>query len=213
MVWYRLLLATVAAYLLGSIPVGYLVIYAMKGRDIRTIGSGRTGGTNAMRAGGSWAGILTGAGDILKGIAAMLVARAIAGHVPVVEVLAGVAAVVGHNWSVFMNFKGGAGTGPNIGACIALWPLSAVWLIPLLPFGLNVVRYASVTSLIVAAVIPITLAIRAALGYGPWLHVLYGVLAAVAVTWALRPNIKRILNGTEPRALKGAAPLKTCPLP
>jgi glycerol-3-phosphate acyltransferase PlsY len=191
MVWYKLLLATVAAYLLGSIPTGYLVIYVMKGRDIRTIGSGRTGGTNAIRA-----------GDILKGIAAMLVARAIAGHVPVVEVLAGVAAVVGHNWSVFMNFRGGAGTGPNIGACIALWPLSAVWLIPLLPFGLNVVRYASLTSLIIAAVIPITLAIRAALGYGLWLHVLYGVLAAVAVTWALRPNIKRILNGTEPRAPK-----------
>jgi acyl phosphate:glycerol-3-phosphate acyltransferase len=202
MEWYRLLLATMAAYLLGSIPVGYLVIYLMKGRDIRTIGSGRTGGTNALRAGGSIAGILTGGGDILKGIAAVVVARAIAGHLPVVEVFAGVAAVVGHNWSIFMNFKGGAGTGPNIGACIALWPLSAVWLIPLLPFGLNVVRYASLTSLIIAAVIPITLAIRAALGYGPWLYVVYGLLSAAAVTWALRPNIKRLINGTEPRAPK-----------
>ncbi len=202
MVWYRLLLAAVAAYLFGAIPVGYLVIYAMKGRDLRTIGSGRTGGTNAMRAGGSWAGILTGAGDILKGIAAVLAARAIAGHVPAVETLAGVAAVIGHNWSVFLGFRGGAGTGPNVGACIALWPLSAVWLIPLLPFGINVIRYASVTSLVIAAVIPITLAIRAAFGYGPWLHVLYGVLAAAAVTWALRPNIKRLLSGTEPRAPK-----------
>jgi glycerol-3-phosphate acyltransferase PlsY len=202
MVWYRLILATAAAYLLGSIPFGYFVIYALKGRDIRTMGSGRTGGTNAIRAGGSGAGILTGAGDILKGIAAIVVARLIAGHAPIVEVLAAVAAVVGHNWSAFMNFKGGAGTGPNIGACSALWPLSAVWLIPLLPFGLNVVRYASLTSLIVAAVIPITLAIRAALGYGPWLHVLYGVLAALAVVWALRPNIKRLINGTEPRAPK-----------
>lgn len=200
MVWYRLLLATVVAYLLGSIPVGYLVIYMMKGRDIRTIGSGRTGGTNALRAGGSGAAILTATGDMLKGAAAVLLARLIAGQAPIVDVLAAVAAVAGHNWSVFLNFKGGAGTGPNVGACIALWPLSAAWLIPLLPFGINVIRYASVTSLVVAIVIPITLAIRAAVGAGPWLHVLYGALAAVAVAWALRPNIKRLINGTEPRA-------------
>ncbi len=200
MMWYRLLLVTVLAYLLGSIPFGYLVIYAMKGRDIRTIGSGRTGGTNALRAGGSGAAVLTAAGDMLKGAAAVLLARLIAGQAPIVDVLAAVAAVAGHNWSVFLNFKGGAGTGPNVGACIALWPLSAAWLIPLLPFGINVIRYASVTSLVIAIVIPITLAIRAAVGAGPWLHVLYGALAAVAVAWALRPNIKRLINGTEPRA-------------
>lgn len=200
MIWYRLLLAAVAGYLLGAIPVGYLVIYAMKRQDIRGQGSGRTGGTNAMRAGGSWAGVLTGAGDILKGILAIWVARWLTGGAVWGDVLAAVAAVIGHNWSVYMGFKGGAGTGPNIGACIAIWPLSALWLIPLLPFGLNVIRYASVTSLVVAIVIPVSLAIRAALGAGTWLHVLYGVLAAVAVTWALRPNIKRIRNGTEPRA-------------
>ena len=200
MVWYRLLLVTVIAYLLGSIPVGYLVIYAMKGRDIRTIGSGRTGGTNALRAGGSGAAVLTAAGDMLKGAAAVLLARLIVGRAPIADVLAAVAAVAGHNWSIFLNFKGGAGTGPNVGACIALWPLSAAWLIPLLPFGINVLRYASVTSLVIAIVIPITLAIRAAAGAGPWLHVLYGALAAVAVAWALRPNIKRLISGTEPRA-------------
>lgn len=200
MTWYQVLLATVIAYLFGSIPVGYLVIYAMKGRDIRTIGSGRTGGTNALRAGGSGAAILTAAGDMLKGAAAVLVARQIAGQAPLVDVIAAVAAVIGHNWSIFLRFKGGAGTGPNVGACIALWPLSAIWLIPFLPFGINVIRYASVTSLVIAAVIPATLALRAALGAGPWLHVLYGVLAAAAVAWALRPNIKRLVNGTEPRA-------------
>lgn len=200
MTWYRLLLAAVAGYLLGAIPAGYLVIYAMKRQDIRQHGSGRTGGTNAMRAGGSWAGVLTAIGDFIKGILAILVARWITGGAVWGDVLAGVAAVVGHNWSVYIGFKGGAGTGANIGVCIGIWPWSALWLIPLLPFGLNVIRYASLTSLLVAAVIPITLAIRAALGAGPWLHVLYGVLAALAVIWALRPNIKRILNGTEPRA-------------
>ena len=91
---------------------------------------------------------------------------------------------------------------PSIGVSVALWPLSALWLVPMVPLGLNVIRYASVTSLIVAAVIPIGFAIRAALGFGPWLHVLYGVLAGLVVAWALRPNIKRLLNGTEPRSPK-----------
>lgn len=200
MLWYQLFLAAVLGYLLGSIPVGYLVIYAMKRQDIRKHGSGRTGGTNALRAGGSWAGVLTGAGDIIKGLLAIVAARWITGGAVWGDVLAAVAAVIGHNWSLYMGFKGGAGTGPNVGASIAIWPLSALWLIPLLPLGLNVVGYASVTSLIIAVIIPLTLALRAALFGGQWLHVLYGVLAALAVTWALRPNIRRILNGTEPRA-------------
>jgi glycerol-3-phosphate acyltransferase PlsY len=205
MEWFRLILAAVLGYLIGSIPMGYLVIYVMKHQDIRQQGSGRTGGTNAIRAGGSWAGILTGLGDILKGIIAILVARWVMGDSPNrvwAEVVAGVAAVIGHNASIYMGFKGGAGTGPNIGVCIALWPISAVWLLPLLPFGLNVIRYASLTSLMIATVIPVSLAIRAALGQGPWLHVLYAVCAALAVVWALRPNIKRLLNGTEQRAPK-----------
>lgn len=200
MTWYRLLSAAVAGYLLGAIPMGYLVIYAIKGIDIRRHGSGRTGGTNAMRAGGTWAGVLTAIGDFIKGILAIMVARWITNGAVWGDVLAGVAAVVGHNWSAYIGFKGGAGTGANVGVCLGIWPLSALWLVPLLPFGIHFIGYASVTSLIAAAVIPITLAIRAALGAGPWLHVLYGVLAAFAVTWALRPNIKRILNGTEPRA-------------
>jgi acyl phosphate:glycerol-3-phosphate acyltransferase len=200
MLWYRVILAGVLGYLIGAIPVGYLVIYAMKGQDLRRHGSGRTGGTNAIRAGGSWAGVLTGAGDILKGFLAIMVARWVGGSSPWVEVVAGIAAVVGHNWSPYLGFKGGAGTGPNIGVCVALWPVSALWLIPLLPFGLNVLRYASVTSLVIAAVIPVTVAVRAALGLGPWIHLVYALGAALAVTWSLRPNIKRLQNGTEPRS-------------
>ena len=206
MPWFRLILAAVAAYLIGSIPVGYLVIWFTQGRDIRTVGSGRTGGTNAMRAGGSWAGIATGAGDILKGFLAVVIARLIVGDAvanhSVAEVVGGVAVVIGHNWSVFMGFHGGAGTTANVGASIAIWPLSAVWLLPLLPLGLNVIRYASLMSLIFAAIIPISFAIRAALGYGPWLDVLYGVLTGLIVAWSLRPNIKRLINGTEPRSPK-----------
>ena len=206
MIWLRLLIATAVAYLIGAIPVGYIVIRLTQGKDIRAVGSGRTGGTNAIRAGGSWAGIATGAGDILKGFLAVAIARLIVGDAAVnpslAEVLGGVAVVVGHNWSVFMGFRGGAGTTPNIGASIAIWPPSALWLIPLLPIGLNMIRYASLTSLLIAVVIPVSFAIRAALGFGPWLDVLYGVLTGLTVAWALRPNIKRLIKGTEPRSPK-----------
>jgi len=202
MMWYQLLLSALVGYLLGAIPVGYLVIWVLKRQDIRRQGSGRTGGTNALRAGGTVAGILTGIGDILKGLLAVVLARWITGGAPWGDLLAALAAVIGHNWSVYVGFRGGAGTAPNVGACIAIWPLSALWLVPLLPFGLNIIGYASVTSLMIAAVIPITLAIRVALGQGHWLHVLYGFLAALTVAWALRPNIKRLIAGTEPRAPK-----------
>lgn len=203
--WIRLIAAGVLAYLIGSIPVGYLVIYAMKKQDIRQHGSGRTGGTNALRAGGRWAGIATGAGDIFKGFLAVIVARWVMNGAPLTvwaEVLAGVAAVIGHNASIYLGFKGGAGTGPNIGACVAMWPLSALWLIPMLPIGLNLTGYASLISIIIAVLIPVQLAIRAALHRGPWEYVVYGVLTMLAILWALRPNIKRLLNGTEPRAPK-----------
>ncbi len=177
----------------------------MKRQDIRQHGSGRTGGTNALRAGGRWAGIGTGAGDMLKGFIAVLVARWVMNGSPDTiwaEVIAGIAVVIGHNASIFLGFKGGAGTGPNIGACVAMWPLSGLWLVPMLPVGLNVTRYASLTSIIIAVLIPVQLAVRAALGYGPWQYVIYGVVTMLLILWALRPNIKRLLNGTEPRSPK-----------
>ncbi len=203
--WIRFIAAGVAAYLIGSVPVGYLVIYAMKGQDIRKHGSGRTGGTNALRAGGRWAGIATGAGDMLKGFVAVMVARWIMNGSPYTvwsDVLAGVLVVIGHNASIYLGFKGGAGTGPNIGAAVALWPLSGLWLIPMLPVGINLTRYASLTSIIIAVLIPVQFAMRAALHVGPWQYILEGVLTMIAIFWALRPNIRRLLNGTEPRSPK-----------
>jgi glycerol-3-phosphate acyltransferase PlsY len=201
--WIRFVVAGVLAYLIGAIPFGYLVIYAMKRQDIRQHGSGRTGGTNALRAGGSWAGIATGAGDIFKGFLAVVIARWIMQGTPYVvwaEALAGVFAVIGHNASIYLSFKGGAGTAPNIGAAVAMWPISGLWLIPLLPIGLNLTGYASLISIIIAIIIPVMFAIRAASQQGPWAYALYGAITLVAILWALRPNIKRLLNGTEPRS-------------
>ena len=100
----KYILCVVIAYLLGSIPVGVFVVRLFGGRDIRSVGSGRTGGTNALRAAGLPAGVLTGLGDVAKGYAAVTVARLIAGpYVPMLEALCGVATVAGHNWPINKN--------------------------------------------------------------------------------------------------------------
>lgn len=203
--WWIILITALIGYLIGSIPVGYVVIRLMKGEDIRTHGSGRTGGTNALRAGGLGAGTLTMLGDAAKGYAAVTLARLVLGQEAlatnigaVAAALAGLGAVVGHNWSVYLGFKGGAGTAPNIGASIALWPVSGLYLAPMVPLGLFLIGYASVTSLLIAGMVLVTFVVRAALQADPnWWYAAYGVAAAVAVAWALRPNIKRLREGTE----------------
>jgi glycerol-3-phosphate acyltransferase PlsY len=177
----------------------------MKGEDIRTHGSGRTGGTNALRAGGLGAGVLTMLGDAAKGYVAVMLARLVMGQEAlatnlgtVAAALAGFGAVVGHNWSVYLGFKGGAGTAPNIGASIALWPVSGLYLAPMVPLGLFLIGYASVTSMAIAGVVLVTFVVRAALqADANWWYAGYAVAAAAAVVWALRPNIKRLRQGTE----------------
>jgi glycerol-3-phosphate acyltransferase PlsY len=205
--WWMVLLTALIGYLIGSVPMGYLVIKLLKGEDIRHHGSGRTGGTNALRAGGLGAGALTMFGDALKGFAAVMLARLVVGPEMLMTSLgtfasavAGFGAVIGHNWSVYLGFKGGAGTAPNIGAAIAFWPIAGLYLAPMVPLGLYLIGYASVTSLVVAGMVLVTFIVRAALQADPnWWYAAYAVAATVAVVWALRPNIKRLREGTERR--------------
>lgn len=194
----------VCGYLIGSIPMGFLVIKLFKGQDITKIGSGRTGGTNAMRAGGVWSGLITALLDFLKGFAAIWLARSLMPDNIWVQVLAGVAAVCGHNWSIWLylitkRLNAGAGTGPNVGAAFALWPPVALVVIPIGLFIVFVVGYASVASIVVAVMIVVILFLRAAYAGMPWEYGIYGVLTTIVVVWALRPNIKRLIQGTERR--------------
>ncbi|MBN1180196.1 MAG: glycerol-3-phosphate 1-O-acyltransferase PlsY [Anaerolineae bacterium] len=183
-------------YVLGSIPFGVLIARWVRGIDVRAIGSGRTGGTNVLRAAGWQAGLLTAIVDTLKAAAAVWVARWI-GATGLVLVLVGMAAVVGHNYSLFLGFRGGAGTMASIGAAMALWP----WNVLILALtGLGVVlttRRASLGSIVVACLLPILFIVRALLGASPWEYVVYGVLASALTLWALRANIKRLLRGEE----------------
>lgn len=193
--WIAILLG---GYLLGSIPVGYLLVRWTRGVDVREVGSGRTGGTNVLRAAGWKIAVLTGAGDGLKALAAVLLARQLGGS-PLQMALAGVAAVVGHNYSVFLGFRGGAGTMASIGGATGLWPWSLpISLVALLPTAL-LTRRASLGSITVALVLPLLFAVRAALGLGPWAYVVHGVLTSALTLWSLRPNIRRLLRGEERR--------------
>lgn len=197
--WARMAASALGGYLLGSIPFGFIMVGMLRERDITTEGSGRTGGTNAMRAGGMGAGALTVVGDIGKGMAAIQLAHAVLPGSPWAEVLAGWGAVLGHNASIYIGFRGGAGSGPNMGVAGAFWPPSLIFTLVCLPFSLFVIGYASVGSLLIAAVIIAIFVLRAALGQGPVEYIWYGIGAMTLVAYALRPNIERLIKGTEKR--------------
>ncbi len=194
------------AYLMGSIPFGLLIVRLKTGKDIRKVESGRTGGTNAMRAAGWAAGVLTAVLDVSKAALSVWAARAFFSGLPWVHVLAGVAAVVGHNYSIFLierdeksglRLRGGAGGAPTVGGAIGLW-FPTLFIIPPLSFALlYFVGYASVTTMSVAFFTLIVFGVRAFLGLSPWAYAAYGLLAELLLIWALRPNIRRLLNGNE----------------
>jgi glycerol-3-phosphate acyltransferase PlsY len=207
------LVATLFGYLVGAIPFGFVVVKLFKGIDIRTIGSGRTGGTNAIRAAGPIAGLLTGVGDVGKGAMAVWGAGWLATQLnlnssALAQVLAGLMAVVGHNYSVFLSWKGGAGTGPNVGVAAGFWFPALFILLPLVPILLVATGYASVTSLTIAGLVPVLFAVRALVSKAPWEYAVYGIAAGTLVVWALRPNISRLKAGKErlvgPRARAAA---------
>jgi acyl phosphate:glycerol-3-phosphate acyltransferase len=198
------IILVICAYLIGSVPMGYLVIKLFKRQDITQVGSGRTGGTNAMRAGGIWMGLITGLCDLLKGFLAIWIARTWMPGSLWIQVFAGAAAVFGHNWSIWLylitkRLDAGAGTGPNVGAAIAFYPPVALVVIPIVLFFILIVGYASVASIAAALTIVIVLFIRAAYGGMPWEYGIYGLITTFIVVWALRPNIKRLFKGTERR--------------
>ena len=197
---WQWIIALVVGYLLGSIPIGLFAVRLTRGKDVRQVGSGRIGGTNVLRAAGWEIALLSGVLDVAKAALAVIVARWLSGwpgNPPLLLAMAGVMAIAGHNYSLFLGFKGGAGTGSSMGGAIALWPWSGLITIPLLLGMILIVRRASVGSIVLAFVIPAIFVIRAAMGLDPWAYVVYGVLTSALTLWALRPNIRRLLAGKE----------------
>jgi glycerol-3-phosphate acyltransferase PlsY len=197
----------ITAYLIGSVPFGLIIVKLSTGKDIRSVESGRTGGTNAMRAAGVWAGMVTAILDVLKGTMAVKISHLIVpGDHVWLEVLAPILAILGHNYSVFLlrrdengllKFHGGAGGAPCLGGSIGLWFPSLFVIAPICGLIYYFVGYASITTMSAALLSALLFAFRAWLGLNPWQYAVYGLLAFFVLAWALRPNIKRLYKGTE----------------
>jgi glycerol-3-phosphate acyltransferase PlsY len=187
------------AYVVGSIPVGVLVARASGGPDPRTIGSGRTGGTNALRAlGRKWAAVVV-AGDLAKGALPVLLARWFTGADPIAEVLVAAAAVAGSVRSVFLNFAGGRGVGTGVGTMLVIQPLAVILAAPVFFLVILATRYVSLGSLLgSAAMFPAMLLIWAiASGWVAPAYLIWAAVGPVLIWLAHADNIDRLIHGTE----------------
>jgi glycerol-3-phosphate acyltransferase PlsY len=191
------IILVVVAYLAGSIPVGAIVARWVGGPDLRSVGSGRTGGTNALRAlGRKWAAVVV-AGDLLKGAIPVLVARSVTGE-PLVEVLCGVAAVTGAIWSVFAGFRSGRGVGTGVGTMLVIQPVAVLLAAPVFIGAILLTRYVSLGSLLgSAAMVPAMLLVLLVVPDTPLPYVLYSAVGAALIWLAHADNIDRLLHGTE----------------
>jgi glycerol-3-phosphate acyltransferase PlsY len=189
-------LAVIAiGYLLGSFPSGY-VVGRLRGIDVRQWGSGSLGGTNVLRSAGPWAAILAVLGDVAKGVLAISVARALVGS-PSAEVLAGLAVILGHDFTIFLNFSGGRGVATTLGALGALY-LPASLILALLGLAVIAVsRYASLASLTIAAVMPFVMLYLVLFADKPVWYLVYGLAAGILIVVLHKGNIQRLLAGTE----------------
>jgi len=225
-------LIVIASYLLGSVPFGYIT-GKMHGMDIRQHGSGNIGATNVMRVLGKKPGYSVFAFDLLKGLAAVLLAKYIANHYwmsftqsseinhvirhvtyphlslpePVAAISAAVACILGHNFPVWLGFKGGKGMATSGGVVIGMiWPVAAasmaVWAVVFLT-----TRYVSVASLAAAVALPSSTMLFLLLGliHG-WPYFYFTLAACLLAVWRHRSNITRLMNGTEPRFEKKPKP-------
>ena len=190
-----------AGYLLGSIPSGYLAGRWLAGLDIRREGSGSTGATNVLRVVGKGPALAVFLVDVLKGAAAVLLAKAVLDPLGVGVVLAGLAALAGHIWPVWLGWKGGKAVATGLGMLLGL-----TWPVGLACFGiflavLSLGRIVSLASVVAALALPLLmLGWFADQNLAPrWPYLPLALVTTVLVVWRHRSNIERLLAGTEPK--------------
>jgi glycerol-3-phosphate acyltransferase PlsY len=194
------------SYVMGSIPFGVIFVRLFSGKDVRGVASGRTGGTNAARAAGLGVGLLTAIMDGAKGAGAVWLAEALLPASEWMHVLAPLAAILGHNYSIFLlerdpknrlRLRGGAGGGTTVGGAIGLWWPSALIVLPVATLIFFGVGYASVTTLSIALGVTVIFWVRHTMGLAAMPDVYYGLIAFFLLAWALRPNIRALVEGRE----------------
>lgn len=181
-------------YLLGSIPSGWLAGRWLKGIDLRDLGSGSTGATNVLRQVGKGPALVVFLIDVGKGAAAVLLSRAL-GLGDWIQVLAGLTALAGHIWPVWLGFKGGKAVATGLGMFLGLaWPVGlASFGVFMAVFSLS--RLVSLASVLAAISLPLLMAA----GSGSTANLVVALVAMLLVLWRHRSNIQRLLNGTEPK--------------
>lgn len=200
----------VLGYCIGSIPFGVVIGKLMHGIDIRDYGSGKIGGTNAMRTLGTKVGILVIALDVAKGAGVVALATVIVGncvltlgslclHWQIAQVITAVAVMIGHNWPVFLKFRGGRGVATFFGTMVAMSPGAAVFGFEILLLVVFVTRYMSMGSIFGALGSWCLLAPLTIVDHFPPAYLVYGLVAAGLILYQHRDNIIRLRAGTERR--------------
>ena len=190
------------AYLLGAIPFGLILTKIFGGKDVREHGSGNIGATNVSRVAGPLAGILTLLFDVLKGAAAVWLTGRLTGHSALWMMLAGLSALAGHCFPVWLGFKGGKGVATALGVFVMLCPLAALAAFVLFLLVFVFWRYVSLASISAAAAMPLLIYFLWAPPHAPPLVVTFGTLfAAALVIYKHKANLQRLLSGSEPKYL------------
>jgi glycerol-3-phosphate acyltransferase PlsY len=194
-------------YLLGSIPFGLLISRSSTGTDLRQVGSGKTGMTNVLRTSGKKAAAMALVLDMAKGALAVLLAWLIFRGAPAwmrsAQVAGALAAIAGHNWSVFLKFKGGRGVATFLGGLVAMfWPAAVIGGGIMLIIGFRT-KYMSLGSIIGVVFSFILLAVLCVLDINIWAsypaieYVLYAMICAIFIFVQHRDNVTRLVNGRE----------------
>jgi len=195
-------LLVLAAYIVGGIPFGFIFYRALRGGDIREVGSGNIGATNITRTAGWGLGLLTLALDAGKGALAAGAGLALMGD-PAWAAASGFAAIVGHCFPVWLSFRGGKGVATGAGAFLVLDPIAMVAALAIFLLGALLTRVVAVGSILSAVAYALVAAIPGRKGLGA---ALWGAAAALLIVFRHHRNIRRLMRGEEPRFLgKGRA--------
>jgi len=184
------ILCAVIGYLLGSVSTGVLYSRSL-GRDVRTAGSKSSGATNMTRVHGTVPGVITFAGDCLKGVLAALIGKWMGGQTG--AIVAGTCAVIGHNWPIYFGFRGGKGVATCIGIGLVTYPLFGLLGVLVGTPVMLISKYVSLGSLTGIGAFAVGMTIR----YGFWPLGLWAIALFLLALWRHRGNVQRLLNGTE----------------
>ena len=187
------------SYLLGSFPSGFLYAKFLKGIDLRYVGSGSTGATNVLRNIGKWPALIVFILDVLKGLIAVKIAYFFLSE-NIFQVLAGLCAITGHIWPVWLKGKGGKAVATGLGMFIAI-----SWKVGLASFGtflfvISLTKIVSLSSIVAALLLPIYMLIYLGILNHPF--TIFSLIISIIVIWKHRSNINRLLKGEEPRISK-----------